>query len=113
MGLYLLLTGNLKHLLRMRLFSSFVVFLAMAAPWHIAAALENPPTGQSRGFLWFYFINEQFLRYLGKRVPPDYDTVPLLVFWALMLMWLFPWSVFVLQSLAQVPHRLSQWRAAG
>ena len=111
MGLYLLLTGNLKHLLRMRLFSSFVVFLAMAAPWHIAAALENPPTGQSRGFLWFYFINEQFLRYLGKRVPPDYDTVPLLVFWALMLMWLFPWSVFVLQSLAQVPHRLSQWRS--
>ena len=40
-GLYLLLTGNLKHLLRLRLLSSFVVFLAIAAPWHIAAALAE------------------------------------------------------------------------
>jgi 4-amino-4-deoxy-L-arabinose transferase-like glycosyltransferase len=109
-GLYLILTGNLKYLLRMRLVSSFAVLLAVAAPWHIAAALENPAAGQSRGFLWFYFINEQFLRYLGKRVPPDYDTVPLLVFWGLTLVWLFPWSAFVFQSLAQVPHRWSEWR---
>src|ERR1035438_3220830 len=110
-GLYLLLTGNLKHLLRMRLLSSFAVLLVIAAPWHIAAALENPPAGQSRGFLWFYFINEQFLRYLGKRVPPDYDTVPLVVFWGLMLVWLFPWSAFVLQSLAQVPRRWREWHS--
>jgi 4-amino-4-deoxy-L-arabinose transferase-like glycosyltransferase len=110
-GLYLLLTGNLKHLLRMRQLSSFAVLLVIAAPWHIAAALENPPAGQSRGFLWFYFINEQFLRYLGKRVPPDYDTVPLVVFWGLMLVWLFPWSAFVFQSLAQVPHRWGEWRS--
>ena len=109
-GLYLILTGNLKHLLRMRLLSSFAVLLVIAAPWHIAAALENPPAGQSRGFLWFYFVNEHFLRYLGKRVPPDYDTVPLLVFWGLTLVWLFPWSAFVFQSLAQVPRRWSMWR---
>jgi 4-amino-4-deoxy-L-arabinose transferase-like glycosyltransferase len=111
-GLYLVLTGNLKHLLRMRLLSSFAVLLLIAAPWHIAAALENPPAGQSRGFLWFYFVNEQFLRYLGKRVPPDYDTVPLVVFWGLMLVWLFPWSAFVVQSLAEVPHRWRDWRSA-
>ncbi len=109
-GLYLILTGNLKHLLRMRLISSFAVLLVIAAPWHIAAALKNPPAGQSRGFLWFYFINEQFLRYLGKRVPPDYDTGPLVVFWGLMLLWLFPWSAFLFQSLAQVPHRWREWR---
>jgi len=109
-GIYLILTGNLKHLLRMRLISSTLVLLAIAAPWHIAAAIENPAAGQSRGFLWFYFVNEHFLRYLGKRIPRDYDTVPLLVFWALMLLWLFPWSAFLLQSLAQVPHRWKEWR---
>ena len=108
---YLILTGNLKHLLRIRLLSSFAVLLVIAAPWHIAATLENPPAGQSRGFLWFYFVNEQFLRYLGKRIPPDYDTVPLVVFWGLMLVWLFPWSAFVIQSLAQVPHRWREWRS--
>lgn len=106
-GLYLILSGNLKHLLRMRLVSSTLVLLAIAAPWHIAAAIDNPAAGQSRGFLWFYFVNEHFLRYIGKRIPHDYDTVPLLVFWGLMFVWLFPWSAFLLQSLRQVPHR---WR---
>ncbi len=111
-GIYLLLTGNLKHLLRMRLVSSALVFLAIAAPWHIAAAIENPPAGQARGFLWFYFVNEHFLRYLGKRVPRDYDTVPLLVFWGLLFVWLFPWSAFLIQALGRVPRRWSQWRGA-
>ena len=106
-GIYLILTGNVKHLLRMRLVSSTLVLLAIAAPWHIAAAIKNPAAGQSRGFLWFYFVNEHFLRYLGKRIPHDYDTVPLLVFWGLMFLWLFPWSAFLLQSLSEVPHR---WR---
>lgn len=106
-GLYLILTGNLKHLRRMRVISSMLVLLLIAAPWHIAAGIENPPAGQSRGFFWFYFVNEHFLRYIGKRVPHDYDTVPLLVFWGLMFLWLFPWSAFLLQSLTKIPHR---WR---
>ena len=110
-GIYLLLTGNLKHLLRMRLVSSSLVFLAIAAPWHIAAAIANPAAGQARGFLWFYFINEHFLRYLGKRIPHDYDTVPLLVFWGLLFVWLFPWSAFMVQSLKTVPHRWREWRS--
>ncbi len=110
-GIYLILTGNLKHLLRMRLISSTLVLLVIAAPWHIAAAIENPPAGQSRGFLWFYFVNEHFLRYLGKRIPHDYDTVPLLIFWALVFLWLFPWSTFLVQAVAKVPHRWSEWRS--
>ncbi len=111
-GIYLILAGRLKHLLRMRLISSTLVLLAIASPWHIAAAIENPAAGQAHSFLWFYFVNEHFMRYLGKRVPNDYDTVPLLLFWALMLVWLFPWSAFVLQSVAKVPHRWREWRGS-
>jgi len=110
-GLYLLLTGNLKHLLRLRLISSAMVFLAIAAPWHILAELENPAQGQVRGFLWFYFVNEHFLRFLNKRVPRDYDTVPLLLFWVLLVLWLVPWSVFVPQSLKEVPRRWQEFRS--
>jgi 4-amino-4-deoxy-L-arabinose transferase-like glycosyltransferase len=109
-GIYLILTGNVKHLRRMRVVSNTLVLLLIAAPWHIAAAIENPPAGQARGFLWFYFVNEHFLRYLGKRVPHDYDTVPLLVFWGLLFLWLFPWSAFLAQSLALVPHRWRKFR---
>jgi 4-amino-4-deoxy-L-arabinose transferase-like glycosyltransferase len=104
-GLYLLLTGNLKHLLRRRLVSSPIVFFVIAAPWHILAAMRNPDQGSARGFLWFYFINEHLNRFLNKRVPPGYDTVPLLIFWGLLLAWLLPWSVFLPQALGDIPLR--------
>jgi 4-amino-4-deoxy-L-arabinose transferase-like glycosyltransferase len=110
-GLYLILTGNLHHLLRLRLVSSTIVFLIVAVPWHILASLHNPDQGNVRGFLWFYFVNEQFLRYLNQRVPRDYDTVPLLLFWALLLLWMLPWVAFLPQSLKNVPHRWRELRS--
>src|SRR5713101_2921250 len=100
--LYLFLTHQLRHLLKMRLLSIALVFLAIAAPWHILAGFRNPDQGNVRGFFWFYFVNEHFLRYLDKRVPRDYGTVPLLLFWGLLLVWLFPWSSFLPQALASV-----------
>jgi 4-amino-4-deoxy-L-arabinose transferase-like glycosyltransferase len=103
--LFLLITRNLRHILRLRLLSSTLIFLAIAAPWHILAALHNPSQGAVKGFLWFYFVNEQLLRYVGKRVPPGYDTVPLLIFWGLTVLWLAPWMVFLPQSIRQVPLR--------
>src|SRR5215510_817059 len=108
--LFLFLTGNLRHLLKLRLISSLIVFLAIAAPWHLLAGFRNPAQGQVKGFFWFYFINEHLLRFLKKRYPYDYDTVPLWLFWGLMLLWLMPWTAFIVQALAQVPHRLRQWR---
>ena len=107
---YLLLTGNLRHLLKLRLVSSSLVFLAIAAPWHILAELRNPAQGHVRGFLWFYFVNEHFLRFLNKRMPRDYDTVPLLLFWALLVLWLIPWTVFLPQSVQEVPRRWHEFR---
>jgi 4-amino-4-deoxy-L-arabinose transferase-like glycosyltransferase len=109
-GFYLLVSAQLRHLLKMRPFSSIAVFLLVAAPWHILAGLRNPSQGSVRGFFWFYFINEHVLRYLNKRAPRDYDTVPLLLFWGLVLVWLFPWSTFLPQALAEVPlFRHQNW----
>jgi 4-amino-4-deoxy-L-arabinose transferase-like glycosyltransferase len=109
-GLYLILTGNLRHLLKLRIVSSTLVFLAIAAPWHILAAMRNPTQGAVRGFLWFYFINEHLMRFLNKRVPAGYDTVPLLIFWGLLLAWLLPWAAFLPQSLRDVPLKLRELR---
>ena len=103
---FLLLVGDLRHSLKMHLGSSTLVFFLFAAPWHILAALRNPPAGQAKGFLWFYFVNEHFRRYLGKRYPADYGTVPILLFYGLLLLWLLPWSSFFPQALAQIRLRL-------
>jgi 4-amino-4-deoxy-L-arabinose transferase-like glycosyltransferase len=108
--IHLLLTRNLRHLLKLRLVSSFLAFLLIAAPWHLLAGFRNPAQGQAQGFFWFYFINEHFLRYLKKRYPADYDTVPLGIFWGLMLVWLMPWTAFIVQAVRQVPARLAAFR---
>jgi len=88
---------------RLRLFSGLLIILLIAAPWHILATLRNPPyfaftlhsgPGQYHGFFWFFFINEQLLRFLNLRYPRDYNTVPRLYFWLFHLVWLFPWSVY-------------------
>jgi len=89
---------------RLQIFSGALIALAIAAPWHILATLRMPPyfnfslhsgPGEYHGFFWFYFINEQLLRFLNLRYPRDYNTVPRLAFWALHLVWLFPWSVYL------------------
>jgi len=88
---------------RLHVWSGFLIVILIAAPWHILATLRNPPyfaltfhsgPGEYHGFLWFYFINEQVLRFLNLRYPRDYNTVPRLYFWLLHLVWLFPWSVY-------------------
>jgi hypothetical protein len=104
--IYLGVTGQLFSRAvwrRLHPFSGAAVALVIAAPWHVLATLRNPPyfdftlrslPGQYHGFLWFYFMNEQVLRFLNLRYPRDYDTVPLAYFWLFHLLWLFPWSVY-------------------
>ena len=104
--IYLFLTGQLfsaKTWRRLRPFSGALIALLIAAPWHILATLRNPPyvdltlrsvPGEYHGFLWFFFMNEQVLRFLNLRSPRDYNTVPRLYFWLFHLLWLFPWSVY-------------------
>ncbi|MGH9712990.1 MAG: glycosyltransferase family 39 protein [Candidatus Acidiferrales bacterium] len=110
---FLLITGELRKLAKLRLFSSALVFLAVAAPWHILAAIRNPaePSGPQKGFLWFYFWNEQFMRYLNKRIPHDYGKVPLLIFYGLLLLWILPWCAFLFPAVKEIPGRVRAWRA--
>ncbi len=88
---------------RLHPFSGLAIVLLIAAPWHILATLRNPPyfdftlhssPGEYHGFFWFFFMNEQVLRFLNLRYPRDYNTVPRLYFWLFHLLWLFPWSVY-------------------
>ena len=141
---YLLLTKGVRRTAdRLRVlhpYSSLLVFLLVAAPWHILAGMANPTQGHPepfvferdasavlpwghwsvplpsdgnvRGWPWFYFMNEHVLRYLNLRVPRDYDTVPLMLFWGLCFVWLMPWSAFLFKATAwAAPLRSTKWRS--
>ena len=102
--IYVVLTRQLferRFWHRLHVWTGLLLMLAIAAPWHVLATLRNPPyldftlhseRGSYRGFFWFYFINEHVLRFLNRRFPHDYNTVPRLWFWLFHLIWLFPWS---------------------
>ncbi|MCU1294235.1 MAG: Polymyxin resistance protein ArnT [Bryobacterales bacterium] len=101
---------------KLRVARGMLLFIAIAAPWHILAILHNPPYfdltlhadpnfgHRFRGFFWFYFINDQFLRFTNGRWPHDYNTVPRIWFWLYHLLWFFPWS-FLLVGLKRSRFR--------
>lgn len=92
---YLIVTGEWRHWREFRLVSGLALFLLIAAPWHILAGIRNTGGQNDHGFFWFYFVNEHFLRFLGKRYPRDYSKLPWALYWSLHLVWLFPWSLYL------------------
>jgi 4-amino-4-deoxy-L-arabinose transferase-like glycosyltransferase len=116
---YLLLTGTWRRWRELRPLSGLLLFLIIAAPWHILAGLQNPDQGHPvgnipspgnvHGFFYFYFINEHLLRFLGSRYPHDYNKLPGYLFWSLHLVWLAPWSIFLPAALWRAWQTRHQW----
>ncbi len=98
-GAWIVLMNEWRTLKTMYLPTGTALFLLIAAPWHIMVDRANPE------FFHFYFIQEHVLRYLTKmhgRYQPAWFFIPI------VLLGLFPWSVFLVQSIS---HNLpSTWR---
>ena len=100
----LMLSGHWRRWRQLKPLTGLLLFLAIAAPWHILAGLRNPdqghpvgniPTlGNVHGFWYFYFLNEHVFRFLGSRYPHDFNKMPAAAYWLLNLVWVFPWSLF-------------------
>lgn len=113
--LWLLLLNRWRSLWPFYPVVGIVLFLGIAAPWHVLAALANPSadgtvwpgyarglafhqTHQNTGWTWFYFVNEHFLRFTTKehgRYEPWWFFLPVLVGG------LFPWTVFGWQAVKE------------
>ncbi len=100
--LYVAISGEWRRWREFRLFTGTLLFLLVAAPWHILAGIRNPH------FFWFYFVNEHFMRFLGKRIPKDYNKQTNSLYWTLHLVWLFPWSLYLPVALRRP---ISLWMA--
>ncbi len=88
-GTWLVVMGDWRQLKKLYLLSGAVLFLVIAAPWHVVVAWVNPE------FSYFYFVHEHFLRYL-TRVHHRYE--PVWFFVPVVLLGLYPWTVFLVQS---------------
>ncbi len=116
---YLLVTGLWRRWRSLRLGSGILLYLAIAAPWHILVGLANPDQGNAvgnhptlgnvHGFFYQYFINEHVLRFFGQRYPHDYNKLPFAVYWPVQLVWIFPWSLFLPAVVATAWKTRPQW----
>lgn len=88
------------------LFDGFgiLIFFAIVLPWHIIAQLQHAD------FFRDYFVNEQFMRFLDKRVPHDYYHGPIYYYLPRIFIYLLPWSLLIFAVIFQWchPHKLPQ-----
>lgn len=118
--LYLALTGQMRMLKRFHPVASAAAFTAIAAPWHILAAVRTPPIAlppglglpAHGGWAWFYLYNEHFARFLGKRIPHDYGLTPVWLFWMYLVIWVMPWATFIPEAVVKhIDHLRDHTRA--
>ena len=97
-GLYVLILNEWRELKHWHIPTTFLIFLIVVLPWHIAIQLKHP------SFAYFYFISQQFSRYAtlsATRYEPFY-------FYAFVfLAGFFPWSAFIMQAIRRYWPR---WR---
>ena len=89
-AVWIVLLGEWRLLRSMYLPSGVLVFLLIAAPWHVWVSEVNPE------FPYFYFVQQHFLRYLTdveERYQPNWFFIPIL------LLGFFPWTLFLPQAL--------------
>ena len=116
---YLLLTGQWRRWKALRPVTGLLLFLLIAAPWHIACGIANhdyghpfgnhPTVGNVHGFFYQYFINEHVLRFFNQRYPHDYNKMPGIWYWLAHLVWIFPWSLFLPAAVAVAWKTRHSW----
>lgn len=94
--LWLLLLNRWRTLRPFHPVAGVLLFLAIAAPWHVLAAQANRSDIKELDFTWFYFVHEHFLRFT-TRVHGRYE--PWWFFLPMVIAGLFPWIFFAPQSL--------------
>lgn len=97
-GSWILILNEWQLLKRIYLPSGILIFLAIAAPWHLLVQWYNPE------FLRFYLLDQQFLRYFthsANRSQPPGFFIPVL------LLGFLPWAIFIVQAYC---YNLPKWQ---
>jgi 4-amino-4-deoxy-L-arabinose transferase-like glycosyltransferase len=87
--MWLLLAGRWREISRLFSPAGIIIFLAVAGPWLFLVQRAN------KDFLWFFFVQEHFLRYtttMHSRNEPFYFYVPIIIAGTM------PWCAFLFKA---------------
>jgi 4-amino-4-deoxy-L-arabinose transferase-like glycosyltransferase len=79
----------------------------LLAAWGVATEMAHP------GFLRFQIVNEQIMRFLGRRSPPDVNSFTLAGFYVFLGIWLMPWTFILPEGLYRFWQATRPGREAG
>ncbi|HEX7777489.1 MAG TPA: phospholipid carrier-dependent glycosyltransferase [Parvibaculum sp.] len=89
---WIALTGRWSFVRRALCPTGIAIFLIVAVPWHVLAAMRN------HDFLWFYFVHEHFLRFtttIHRRNEPIWYFIPIL------LVGFLPWTGYLWHAIKE------------
>ncbi|HVE44254.1 MAG TPA: phospholipid carrier-dependent glycosyltransferase [Gammaproteobacteria bacterium] len=95
-GAWLTLLGQWRMIRHFSLLPAACLFFIIATPWHLLAQAHNPE------FFYFYFIEQQFLRYTTAGIghyQPNWFFIPYLI------LGFFPWIAFLAQAILDATPR--------
>ena len=103
-GGWIIFANNWKILREVKLFTGALLFLAIAAPWHILMAMKHPQ------FLDFYFIHEHFERFVSNEHK---RTAPWWFFIAVTLAGMLPWVFAIPHLMRNLKQKIQSVRVDG
>lgn len=101
-GCWISMTHQWAILKKMHLVSGLLIFFVLTLPWYILVQQANPQ------FLHFFFVTQQVERFLTQA---DFNNrTPVWFYVPIILTGLLPWTIFLLQALAQAIKLTCQHR---
>ena len=95
--IWLVLSGRWREILRLFSPAGIIIFLAVAGPWLFLVQRAN------KDFLWFFFVQEHFLRYtttMHSRNEPVFFYVPIIIAGTM------PWWAFLFKAVKESGAKL-------
>ena len=96
--LWLSLSGRWRDILKLFSPAGIMIFFTVAGPWLVLVQREN------KDFLWFFFVQEHFLRYtttIHDKKEPFYFYIPII------LAGTMPWCAFLLKAMKESETKIA------
>ncbi len=100
-----IISKSIEPIKVLNLWLGTIISLILVVPWFYLAELETP------GFIRYFFINENFLRFFVKDYGDKYGTghrYPYGSVWWMLIAGMLPWSFFLLRLISERKYLLRE-----